>query len=733
MHRLDRCIGAEAVSRQMFVLQPTPSPHGIKFSPSLVQNRTVMLPVESSSQQIKQILDGYLSVRTVMFSSSAGDALRLYESETLELEHARDRVVPAFHSLPPRLCSVTLLYYGTCGITTPKTYLDALAFLASTPIALMPSNVLGANIVRFTVLADYEAQWYAQKVQYESVDSKPSLVDGQVQLCVRWAASVNREPGEKQLSHMRCEFSDLAAGVDMDTALACMQNFMVAMKVHYGAPITDNITVSKPNVTKDAWVTSLHHATYAFVQLMDGVPSVSKSAFLTQYPDIDMDDLEVVVRISERQRGEGGKNHASAFHGFLVGNSAFSEDIKRHCAAYTELPLPSEDTAKFCLHTCAVHTQKLHMHASVSLYSHNGIPGQPFCSGGNWIFCFYAAIVPIEVVMGGFVITPCARELAMPSPNCLRNSYKTYMNRAYELYCSTFGSTRRKRTAFADVDHSKLCPLLPETQPDTQDDLYAKVAFGVDVACKRTRVGDAYTHLVAQEAPQQVTDFLLHSTLRFGVGASVLDSLGMAAKSLMAFTTQAQQQADHEERQRSKRIAEGALITRAKSIRATGTVVRPANARVVANILVGRGVSEVQREVDLPTSAATEKEFMPAVAMLADAILPAYAISNPLLDAACSSAKLVRDLGALHSVASAVTTISVSCVQEKSKPATPVFLLHILKGADKVSIYEILPGGVMSMTTAGVVVDAPSRHVFFVRESDATRGATLMCGSNIKK
>ena len=169
MQKLDQIkhpVGAVATCRQLFAVQPTPMPRGISFSHGIVAHRATMLPTETSALTLRPMLEGYLSCRTLMASHVAGDALRLFNGETLELHHAFDSKAPWDGSLPPRHIAVTLLYYGKCGATSPKTYLDALAHLASTPIGLK-NETLGANIMRMTVFADYEADWYAHKVGRE--------------------------------------------------------------------------------------------------------------------------------------------------------------------------------------------------------------------------------------------------------------------------------------------------------------------------------------------------------------------------------------------------------------------------------------------------------------------------------------------------------------------------------------------------------------------------------------
>ncbi len=705
-------IGAVATCRQLFSTQPTPSPRGVRFTHGIVANRTVMLPTDATALTLKQMLDGYLSCRTVMFSHRTGDAMSLYKGETLELQHAFDGKLPADGSLPPRHVAVTLLYYGECGATSSKTYLDALAHLASTPVGI-ENKTLGANIMRMTVLAEFEADWYARNVGRESVSSAPATADGDVQLAVRWCTG----------TAMHTEFGTMPCGVSLITALQTMQNFMIALKVQYRAPISDNLCVSRDNVAGDSWLISMHNATRSFANLMEGTPHVSKCDFLKRFPEIDIDDVGVFVRISERARGAAGINDPSAFHGFLVGNSAHIDDIRKHCASYRELPPPDEDTIKFCLHTCAVQTQTLQLGTRVSLYAQGGACGQSFSSSGNWLYRLDPAIVPLEAVLEHFIVTPCTRESTIPGDGRLALPNNKYINRAYALFCSTFGTTQSSVVHGAEYERRPLCPVLSSVNSESLDDRYARTAFGVDMTSRRIMVGDAYNLLAAQNAPKQLTDFLLQSTLRFGVETSLLGSLEKAAESLMAFTTKAQQECKDRDLERYKRVDEGAVLVRSKRARVEPNrsnghptaqqPVQPLRSKHMNHLMSIAGISKYVSNASIPTKDADAADFGAAATLLAQAVLPDASLSSAIIEAASATAKTAREFGAMNMVAAAVTMLKT----DRSAYNATVFLMHAVEGDEKVNIYEVFKDGNIVTSSPGKLLETAERRVFVVRET----------------
>tara|TARA_B100000575_G_scaffold239340_3_gene201883 strand:- start:1148 stop:3208 length:2061 start_codon:yes stop_codon:yes gene_type:complete len=678
-----------------------------------------MVPDESAWLALKPMLDGYLTCRSVSFSHASGDALRMFNSETVELQHAFDGIVPNDGSLPPRHVAITLLFYGKCGSTMPKTYLDALAHFASAPISLCNSKTLGATIIRMSVLADFEADWFATKTKREACSTHANAEEGSVQMCVRWMTKAG----------MRCEFQDLPAGLGLDEALATMKNFLISMKVQHDAPISDNVCVSHGSVGPDAWITTLHRATVAFSHLMEGVPHISKCSFCRRFHDIDIDDVHIYVRISERARGDAGLNDASAFHGFLVGNSAFVDEIRKHCASHTELPSPDEETEKYCLHTCAVQTQVMPLGTRVSTYAQGGMCTQPFSSSGNWIYRLDPAIVPIEDVLKNFVITPCSIKEVMPKDTRLEKPMRACMDRAYKLFCSIFGSRREMMIPGAELEAHPLCVTTPAPQDESKEEAYARTAFGVDMSSRRVFVGDAYNILSAQNAPPQLTSLFLQSAMRFGVNTPILDCMGLAASSLAAFTSKVQQEADIKERNRYRRVSDGVLLVRAKRAPVDDAdderkkcARSRVNKKLVNSLLTISGISKTCGKAVLPDQSAPVVDFGVAATMLSEALITPAAASEAIVSEAAATAKSARNYGAVNAVAAAcavfrATSEAVLCA---------VFLLHHVNNTDNVVIYEVLSNGATTASSPGLLLERSPRRVFIVRENDGCAEAELV-------
>ena len=693
----------------------------MRLSSMCVAKRTVMVPADSAAHMLGLMMEGYLACRTIMTSQRAGDALRLHTSETLELTHAFERKPPMFDSLPPRHVAVMLLHYGECGPTSSKVYLNALAFMACMRLGNQ-SEALGAQVFRISALFNYEADFYGAKVKGEACSSYPDARNGCVQLCVRWMTS----------NGMRCEFKDMPSGVSLDDALSQMKNFLISIKVQYRAPISDMVLVASQPVCGEAWVTSMYNATHCFAKLMEGQPVVVKSEFLKQCPEIDIDSMGVYVRISEKAKGAAGLHDASAFHGFLVGNSAFTQEIRSYCENYNELPMPDADTHKFCLHTCAVQVQAMHLGPRVSLYAQGGVCGQPFLRDGNYLYRFDPAIVPLEDVLVHFVVSPCTRQSAMPSEPQLENAQNLCINRAFKLFHNTFGSSKATvQVSGAEYESRSLCPISFVALEETREEAYTRAAFGIDRNSPRVLAGDAYNVLVAQDAPAQITSFLLEATYRFGINASVLDSLELAAASLQAFTTKAQQDANAKEQIRLRNVAEGAAVIRAKrkehpppsscSIEQETTII---SKKHVGSVLAIAGIKTHRGKTRLPAANAPEIEFEQAVTMMAEALLTST--DHPMHDLLASAARTAK-----QSIAnSALTAIAAaSAILRASEHAIEchLFLLHHRLADEEFAFWKVQTNGTIEKTTPAAFWQASPRRVFIAREARGKQTEFVVC------
>jgi hypothetical protein len=626
----------------------------------------------------------------------------MHKSETLELQDALKGVKCTDGSLPPRFVSLTLLYHGVCSSSSSKTYLDALAFFASTKLGMRASHAsdLGASFFRCTVFAEMDAVWYTTAVSPETVGAKRAASNGDVQLCVRWATK----------DGMRSEFCDLRSSVSLDEALETIKNFVISVKVSFNAPVNDNICISHDSVTPDAWLDSMHTSTNEFAQLMEGVPHVEKCELLkTKQHTIDVGDTGIYVRISERARGEAGKfDPNTCFHGFLLGSTLHLDKIKAHCTAYKELPPIDEDTVHFCLHTAAVQTQIMPLGTLVTTYAFVGASREPFSTTGNWMYRLDPAIVPLQNVLENFIVTPCPRVSTIPSDSRLLKPHNHYMNRAYDLYSSTFASSCLNE----DSPTAQLGGGLEESvYSEKLSEMYARTAFGVDISSRRVLVGDAYNLLASQNAPPQLTSFLLQSTLRFGVNASLSDSLESAATSLMAFTSKAAQDMHRRDAKRALDIVDGGILVR--STRPRGTPTASVGKKQISSLMNVAGISKTRSRAAIATQEDPKSEFDHMATVLAQAILPTSACSDGIILAAGSTAMSARVFGTIQSVAAAVAVVMSSAAAHDD---LKIFFMHHVLSSEKVVIYNVDGNGTITPSSPGAMLDAVNRRVFIVRE-----------------
>ena len=691
--------GALAAARQAFRSTTTEPPNGVEFSHLVTCHRNISKPVTTSPPWLNMAFDAYLSAHTAVCARRVGDSKRLFDAETLELQHASAGVVRTDGSLPPRLLGLTLLLYGQVKATDPKTHLDAFAFWASTAIGLH-NETLGAALMRFTVLAADDAAWFANSsgVAAETTQLPPHVAPSGAQLCVRWATKQG----------MRAECCELRGGVGLDRSLAHMQNFLVSLKTLFGAPVSDVVCVAHPNVVGDAWLESTSKASIAFASLMEGEASVQKLADMPD--DADIGELNIYVRISERARGADGLQHESAFHGFLVGDRRYASEIKALAESFTELPPADEATAKFCLHTCAVQACEMPLGTRVSMYGPGGKPGESLLSTGNWIIRLDPAIVPLAAVLPNFVVTPCTHASTIPSDARLLKPAVLCANRAYALFCSVFGASAPTISG-SEQERQPLCTELPAAgarEEAEKDELYAKTAFGVDMASRRVQVGDAYAMLAASAAPKEMTSFFLNSTLKYGVDCTMVDAIGHAAKLLVDFShTENKKLAE-----RMASIQAGALLVGCKRVR-EGNSTNSLSNKQITSFVAAAGL-KAPKQCKLANADADVEAFYEATATVASLILPTHHdMSESETRAASCIAKSARAFGSIN----AVGAVAALLMQDKSARLGKIFVIYAKKNSDSVLIYLITLEGCVVPSTPGQLLDTAPRHVFFLRDA----------------
>jgi len=697
-----------------------------------VEKRTQQVPKDSAADHLGVLLRGYLSTRTVMAAEHVTEVPQMLAAENAELAVAAQGLPAMDDSLPPRPVGVTLLVYGKDPVfcNTVRNYLDGLAHLASTPLALTRKDPrLTASMIRMTVLAGTDATWFAHQVVDTALDTAPCLENGAVDVCVRWAV-----PGGTGL--LRSEFRTMPTGLGCDRALEAMQNCFLSMKLSYSVPFTDDITTLHANVPIDAWVKSVHNASKGFFELMEGKPCVHKSEMLLKHPEVAVDSTAIFVRICPRKLwnpaiGDWAPlplheslNRQDAFHAFLIGSPVYHREIEEHCRLHQKqgLPMPDQDTDAFCLHTCAVQASAFNLRDRVSLYATHPRgggrkPGVPISQPGSWIWRMEPAIVSLQLTLGNFYVVPCSRDSVMPGDRKLEKSFNDFFNRAYQLYTNTFGVQRGSH----QTEEFERMPLSLPAEPLGADpafkaaEEYALTAFNLDASSRRMVVGDAFSALRARNAPQQLTDLMLQSAVRSGINTSVIDAMGMAATALAEMQYKGDSHIGmREEVQRLKRVADCALDINAKVLR---TLSRPVEieAAKVRSLLGAAGLRK-GGDSYLPRNGGKTKlgpsDFDAMVSIIASSVLRQPASMDMLAQASDAAYRACKS--DLSSIAAAICVLRAS----PSAELGTAFVVGQNGSADShVSFNRVLPNGGFEPTTPGKIIDAPLSSVLLLKQT----------------
>jgi len=657
----------------------------------------------------------------------------MLNAENRELYHAVGNVVPPDDSLAPRAVAVTLLAFGDdesiCRSARP--ILDALAHLAG--VSLTPddkNSPLAASLIRMSVFAGVDATWFLEKTCEEALDTKPmhATLQGEVMVCVRWV-------NQNDAGALRSEFHTLPTGRSLDQSLQALQNCFLSMKIYYGAPFPTAIANAHTNVVVDAWAQALHTASEAFFELTEGTPCVHLAHALNGHEhEVNIESTGITARVCPRfaqgpsSDGKGfvtvsltpelAAARADCFHAFLVGNAACHSDVATFAKVHEQegLPPPNEETARYCLHTCAVQASVFQLRERVSLYAtHHKVGGRlsgtPISTPGSWVWRFEPAIVALEAVLPNFYVLPCADESAFPGDRKLERPFNDFFSRAFQLYAATFGAVRGSVKSKQPFERM---PLELQEMTDNDDpsiraaEDFALTAFSLDASSRRVSVGDAFASLQACRAPRPLTEFMLQASLRLGIGASVLDGISSAAQALrqMANTTPEACEAKNNEIARLKRVADAAIGNPPKK----SCVLQPPTVPLasVKPLLTALRLCK-HEDGQLPRPNAPPDEYISVVSVVAGAVLSKIP-DESTISHACQVAKRARPKGDIASLSAAITVLRGS---DAALPA-PAFVIAQNEGSSQVSFNRMGFNGAFETATAGQLVDAPQRAVLLM-------------------
>lgn len=735
--------GALAVVTQSKQPITTSGPRGLRLDTRFAKKRTHYGPTPCSAPHLGTLLKGFLSTRMLCHSQSPGETVFFLRAENSELAHAASGQPSFDDSLSARAVGVTLLLYGnevTCSASA-RAYLDALGhFAASRVDENDPHSPLVASSMRMTVLAGDDAEWFAKQVEKQTINSTADMGPGKVDVCVRWAV-----PGGNGV--IRTELSSMRSETSLSAALEQVQNFLLSIKLVYNAPITDSITRSHTQIAPDTWAHTLHDATTAFFGKMEGESCIVKSPLLTKHEhEATVESTDMFLRIAPRRHWDHSSKqwmdltaemaalHPDAFHAFLIGNSAYSQEIVKFCQsnAATGLPPSDHDTGVYLLHTCAVQAAPLHLMHEVSLYGAHAatgrVPGTPISQPGSMIWRFDPAIVPLDDVLVNFYVLPCSRSSAMPADPKLERPFQQFFDKAFRLYTS-FVSGR------GAVDGLTRSPSLPLLVPEPGDaavqtcEGYALNAFGLDLRAPNLTAGDAYAHLKKAGGPQQLQDFLLASCVNGGVNTNVLTALESGAAALQQLQGGLNKR-DEDECRRLKRVADESLKVSSRSTRRKQRPISPPvelTSQQVKHLLSTVGLVKGEEAVIHYKDMLDRDGFTRVVDIMASCVAP-RAVDDAKVHAV-EAARSASKGGVLGAIALA------TCVLRSYKGATlaPVFVVAQTLGEEAgaqpaVRFTRVLPCGGLADSTAGVIIDTANAVVLLVRMGKSVRVTATVRG-----
>jgi hypothetical protein len=714
--RISQPHGAIAVVNQAHALRTTPAPRGMSLDTSAVTRRKQMVPRESAADHLPALQRAFLATRTVVAAETASEVPLMLASENLELRDAAAHRPPQDGSLPPRHVALTLLAHGSEEVhcSCARRALDALAFLANSPLSHGNRDApLGAMRIRMSVLATVDAAWFVGQIKGESLESTPQTDAGSVDLAVRWVVAGGS-------GMLRTEFLSLTIGLSLDDSLLEIQNALLRLKVAYSVPLPDEVAASHCNVPRDAWAASVHTASRQFFDLMNGKPCVKKSK---SSASTILETVDVFVRVCPRvQRTPSGEwapipvgeamLRLDSFHAFLVGDARLQNEIRACCDDRRDGGLGADDARRLSLHTCGVQATAYHLAEKVTLYAASSqggrAPGVAIHPPGSWVWRFESAIVPVEDVVASFYVLPCSRDSVLPGDKRLERPFGEYFNRAFKLYSSTFDA-HKPDARRPDVNLPLSLPAQTRDPAMLANEQYALAAFNLDASSRRLVVGDAFAALKARGAPAELTNLMLQSSVHLGIGTSVLDAIGQAARVLQTMP-QGESATSREllvgEVERLKRVADAALDVQSKKPRAAPfpTEIEPQKVRALLSACGLRKGGEAL----MPTGRLPAEAAATLVHTVAQSVCKAVADETALQQA--------RDVAEKCKNAREAVGMAI-CVLRASGRTSPAAAFVLAQGVNGVSFDRVLPSGQYEKTTPGAIVDTEQCSVVLLKIS----------------
>jgi hypothetical protein len=471
-------------------------------------------PARVASLVTKQLWRGFKSVHCVCTPEAPDEVFSFFESETAELcASGSAHTARVDGCLPARHASVALLVHGQCCTSTSAMQIvDAFASIGAMPVKTpVRSDGQFVQLVRMSILSGDDADWYAQQIRPVASCSSAQADASTVQLAVRWLDQ----------SVIRGEFFNLNNLGTKDTIATGIQNVLARVREMHSVPIPVVIFTPVHAQTPNTWAETHRRASDTFFSMMttaDPAPAQRK-LLIDELGAQTLDDLNIWVRIVQRGLPD---NDASAFHAMLLGDARYGHQIRAYCRDNTRLEAPPENVRRqWQLATCATHAAVRPLGHLVTVFAPNcGRIGQSYRVPGSWMWETQTATVPLHMLPKNFDIYPCADESIYPD-----NSYRDAFCQSIHLTTAHHLLLNGNATE-AEAPEPPRPPVTDYGDPDViRSERFMRAAFGFDVTSRRQTVGDCYALLQQHGGPEELRDFMLEQTLRFGVQTSLVDAL----------------------------------------------------------------------------------------------------------------------------------------------------------------------------------------------------------------
>ena len=669
-----------------------------------------LVPGRTADAATHALYHAFLAAHTVIGARDALDVQKLVASEEAEVIDSFNNVASEDGSLPPRPVSVVLLLCGGSAVGSYALHtLNAFSHL---------NSCFHISEMRASVFAGADAAAYLEHVGARANPHSASVV-------VRWASSGDdaERSGARVVTHVH-SFPEL--GLSGERICEELQECLFTMTKRFDAPFRPHIVKNLGKVPMDAWLLRRRDAAAAFFGFMRGRSSVTIAPLESdsdQAASGQLTDFNICVRFADRKAG-APVDHPSTFHGRLLGGHSHGAEVLRACIEASVhgqglgAAILSSDPAiaaaerarlaRLGLHTCAVQANGFELADRVTLYSTVGKIREPIQPPRSWIWQSNAAIVPIADVLENFAVLPCTLASVVPGAAAFRVASDQFFNIAATLYAEAC-CNNTPSTVAAPNDVGSCCE---ETvgdgiaSIDDRTDILVAAAFGMRFDTARFTAGDAYTQTARCEETQALVDFLAACIEQFGVSIPLRDCVARAASAVRHYVTPVASEANRREMARLRRVADAALLLRARSpVQVTETLFA-ADKIDKFTTLVGlrRAVSVLLLK---PTADEAEDRFVQLVEILRRIIKVQRCphASQHACDVAMRAFTIASDTDGEFAV---VKAIGVAIQALRSVCSSDGFLdfVCIVKKETDVGFARITPGGAVVPITLGAAVDA---------------------------